>query len=144
MLQKITYKGFLIAGISLCFIAISCDEKTDFLVKARYIYINDSQHQIECISHSPFVLSPLEEYTIESVSDGNKNTTEDSYHPPFVSALLIYDDIKCDTLDALGKAGRGEGIIGIQNYQSRQLGKRYYEFTYRFTEEDFNKAESCE
>ncbi len=41
MLQKITYKGFLIAGISFCFIAISRDEKTDFLVKARYIYIND-------------------------------------------------------------------------------------------------------
>ncbi len=143
MIQNIIYKGFLIAGISLFLVLISGCGETEYLVKARYIYINDSQYQIECISADSFNLLPFEEHIIEKDGFGNKNITADSYYPPFLGAVMIYDSIMCDTLNSFG-GGKGEGVIGIQNYQSRQLGERYYEFTYHFTEEDFNKAENCE
>ena len=38
------------------------------------------------------------------------------------------------------RPGRGEGPAGIQNYESKKIAERHYEFTYRFQEDDYNNA----
>ncbi len=144
MEQKITWMHCLIFGISI-FILLSFSKcgDVDYRVRADFIYINETVHTIEIISEKPFTLPPNSDYVIKIDSDGGKNISADSYVPPFSDGIVIYDDIKCDTLASGAILGQGEGPAGIQNYQSKKISDRYYEFTYRFTEDHFLLAEEC-
>ena len=70
------------------------------------------------------VLPPASDYVIKIDSDGGKNISADSYVPPFLDEILVYDNIKCDTLTSGATVGKGEGPAGIQNYQSRKTSER--------------------
>jgi len=138
---------YLTLGISLValFTTLSCKKKADYLVKGIYVYINDTDSLIDVKSGVyDFKVNPKQSYTIEQVGDGSKDATEKSFVPPMTSAILIFNDSKCDTLDSGLKVGKGEGILGIENYTSEKMGERYYKFIYIFTEVDYNKAVLCE
>jgi hypothetical protein len=150
MVQKTIWMRYLIIGISCIFVSslYNCTSETseDFLVKADFIFVNETNYEIEIISvTNPFKVSPMQKFTINQEGMGSGTIDEDSYVPPFLSGIEKYDNIKCNILDAGVKAGRGEGPAGIQNYESKKIAERHYEFTYRFQEDDYNNAnDNCE
>ena len=78
-------------------------------------------------------------------SEGPEEVTESSYVPPFRDDIVRYGEDECISYDPTGESpGTGEGPFGTANYESRKLEKRYYEFVYRFTEEEFVEAEDCQ
>ncbi len=144
MKEKRTWMNFLfIGGITILFCS-GCSETTEYIVKADFIYFNNTNHAIELASSE--IINPNDSFIISIETDGGKNITEESYVPPFPfneGSTIKYDDLKCDFLEAGTKAGKGEGPAGIQNYDYQKISERYYEFTYYFTEEQFEQAENC-
>jgi len=142
MEQKTIWMRYLIIGVISIF--ASCTKITEYVVKADYIYINETNHIIELLSSE--TIKPNDTLKITFEGDGGKNITETSYVPqyPFGEGSTIkYDNLKCDFLNSGLKVGQGEGPSGIQNYEWKKISERYYEFTYHFTEEEYNQAEDC-
>lgn len=142
MQPKTTWMRCLLFGTSLVLTASHCAD-VDYQVKADFIYINEITHSIELISINGFSLSPNSAYTIKTEGDGGKNTTSDSFVPPFLDGIVVYNGIKCDTLSSGTMAGQGEGPAVIQNYESVKLRENHFEFTYRFTEAPYSAAVDC-
>lgn len=92
----------------------------DYRVRADFIYLNETSHTIQLIAVEPFVLASNEEYIIKIDTEGGKNISADSYAPPFLDGVLIYDNVKCDTLNPGSVVGEGEGPAGIANYESKK------------------------
>jgi hypothetical protein len=109
----------------------------------QIIYINETNHIIEILPSK--IINPNERLIIPFQGEGGKNTMETSYIPPLESGSVIkYNFLKCYTIKPNGLGfGRGEGPAGIQNYEWIKISERFYEFTYRLTEEEYNKAENC-
>ncbi len=144
MKLKITWMPYLIIGTSIILLLNSCTSgETEYIVKANYIYINNTNHIIEVLNSK--TINPNETLQITFEGEGEKNTTETNYVPPFESGSVIkYNTSKCYIIKPNGLGfGRGEGPAGIQNYEWRKISERYYEFTYHFTEVEYNKAENC-
>lgn len=144
MVQKTIWMLYLIiGGISILF-STSCTDTTEYIVKADFIYFNDTDHVIQLESSQK--INPNNSFKITIESEGGKNITQESYVPPYPfgeGSIIKYDDIKCDFLNSGIKVGQGEGPAGIQNYEFKKLSERYYEFIYHFTEEQFEQAENC-
>jgi len=145
MQQKRMWMRYLPIGISIfLFLCISC-KKTDYQVKSKWIYINETSHNI---TYSPdywskFNVNPHDTIIYFEEGDGSKEITENSFVSPLRPEIIIYDGIKCDSLKVGDKPYLGDGPLGMSNYANKKLGERYYEFTYRFTEEMFNNAKNC-
>ncbi|MCP4460499.1 MAG: hypothetical protein GY816_21125 [Cytophagales bacterium] len=57
------------------------------------------------------------------------------------SVLVEFDEEKC----LVYPSGEGPTTQNISlGYEGKQLGERYFEFTYRFTEEHYQEATDCE
>ncbi len=144
MLQKTTWMRYLIIGTNIIFLLNSCSSgETEYIVKANFIYINDTNHIIEILPSK--IINPNETLIITFEGEGGKNTTATSYVPPLESGSVIkYNSSKCYVIKPNGLGfGRGEGPAGIQNYKWKMISERFYEFTYHLTEEEYNKAENC-
>ncbi|AWG21745.1 hypothetical protein FFWV33_09430 [Flavobacterium faecale] len=138
------YLFFGVFSIFILTINIACTEDSEYIVKADFIYFNDTNYVIELISSAK--INPNSSLKISFEGEGSKTTDHNSYVPPYPfgdGTVIKYDDIKCDFLNPGTKAGRGEGPSGIQNYEFKKISERYYEFTFRFTEADFEQAENC-
>lgn len=142
MEQRIIWRHYLIIGINLFFllIAFSC-KTTDYVVKSKWIFINETQYEIEAVYHSSFKIEPFGEYSFEQNFNGPKDVNVDSYVPPNID-IIRYDGVWCNQL-TINQVGHGEGPAGIQNYEYNKIEERFYEFTYRFTKEQFDQAEKC-
>ncbi len=132
MEHKTTWMRYLIIGINVVLTGLMIGCKTDYVVRSKWVYINETEYEISVIYHSSFSIEPNGQHVFEETGDGSKNVTADSYVPPNID-LIMYDSVKCEQLAAGNKAGQGEGPAGIQNYESKKLEERFYEFTYRFT-----------
>ncbi|MFI0428201.1 hypothetical protein [Mariniflexile sp. HMF6888] len=146
MIQKTTWMHYSIIGISsiLFFLASACASDIDYVVKADFVYYNDTNYVIHLESSE--TINPNDSLKIFFESDGSKNINETGYVPPYPFnevSIIKYGESKCDFLNSGIKAGQGEGPLGIQNYEYRKLSERYYEFKYHFTEEEYNQAENC-
>jgi len=144
MIQKTTWKNCLIFGINLIGIVfvLGCKPKeVDCLVKAKFIYVNQTNYNIE----TPIgIISPNSSLTKNNSSLGPCSISSESYVPPFVGdTKIIFDGNKCLTYNSIS-AGKGEGPVGINNYANEKLGNLYYQFTYTFTEFEYNQAEDCD
>ena len=151
MEQKRTYQHCLLFGTSLLLAMASCTTDIDYRVRSKWIYINETNQPIElnvAINNqtSPdAIINPLDSLISSEDSEGPKEVTESTYVPPFGNDTVRYGQSQCLVYDPTGGAiGEGEGPFGTANYESRKIGERYYEFTYRFTEEEFAEAEDCE
>jgi hypothetical protein len=149
MTLRTTWMRYSHIGINLLLIfAVSCGGATDYIVKADWVYINESSYSINYGFVNGFsVLNSGEVYKFHESSEGSSSINEDSYVAPFgLSEIIIYNNIKCDTL-YVGDNARGdnaEGILGVDNYKIIKISERYYEFTYIFTEADYLKAMDCQ
>lgn len=101
---------YSLIGISLVTILIakSCTKRADYAVKGTYVYVNQTDSLIGIKSGVyDFSIAPKNSYTIEELGDSEKNTSEKNYVPPMTSAVVIFNNFKCDTLDRGSKAGEG-------------------------------------
>ncbi len=67
----------------------------------------------------------------------------ESFVPPINATIVFYDNIKCDTFKIGLNSNLYDGPLGMANYESKKLGTNNFEFTYRFTEEDYLNALDC-
>jgi len=136
---------FLLFGISIIAIFSSC--RKEYTMNSNWIYINETKYTISYhpdYYNSDFSLKPFDTVTYFVSGDGGKDITEKDYVSPLHNAYIIFfDNIRCDTLLLNDGLYFGDGPTGTVNYESKKLGDGYYEFTYRFTEEDFNNAKEC-
>jgi hypothetical protein len=147
MRQKTTWMRYLTLGTSIVALlsTISCKKNVDYFVTGTFAYINNTDSLIEVKGGTyDFKINPNESHSINQAGEGPKEVNEKSYVSPILSAVLIFNNSKCDTLDSGLNLRNGVGITGIENYTSEKVGERHYKFTYTFTEEDYNKAVLCE
>lgn len=138
-LNLIRFKLFASALIVLS-ATTSCDKgENEFKVRAKWIYINETDHKITFSpteNLSQFDISPNDTITYNQEGEGPKTVNPDNFFPPLNASTVVFDDVKCNTA-LTGK------LNNITSYESKKLQHRYYGFTYRFTEEDYDKAEDC-
>lgn len=142
MRQKITWMHFLLIGISIVFTSTfkGCRKEEDFRVRARWVYLNDTQYQISFRPDgfwSDFDVAQNNSIVIEEEFEGPEVVTIDSYVPPIKAEYLVFDETRCITLIDIG-------LDRIQNYSPQRISDRYYEFTFRYTEENFNASVNCD
>ena len=80
----------------------------------------------------------MDTFVINQDSEGPESVTKDSYVPPLDGIPTRYGSDQCLTYS------EDEGPFATANYESKKLEERYYEFIYRFTEEEFAQAEECQ
>ena len=140
MVQKNIWMRYFMFGISVVCVSFftHCKIHRDYSVKGTYVFMNSTEYVMEVKASPSFFLKPKQSHTIEVITDGAKDVTHKSYSPPFWSAILIYDHVRCDTIQDLG-----EGVLGIDNYRHEKIADRHYMFLYTFTETDFKKSILC-
>ena len=146
MERKRIYQHCLLIGISLLLALASCHQSIDYWVRAEWIYINETSQPIGFSARGfDTIIAPMDSFIISEDSEGPKNVSEESYEIPFTDPIVNYGSSQCLTYDPVNDSiGKGEGPFGLENYEREKLAERYYEFTYRFTEEEFAEAEDCE
>jgi hypothetical protein len=138
---------YLTLGISMLTpsLIMSCKSDIDYIVNGTYVYINSTDSLIQVKSSVyDFVIKPKQAHTLVQSGDGSKDINESSYVSPMLGAVLIFYNIKCDTLNSGLNLRSGPGITGIENYNSEKVADRHYKFTYTFTQADMDKAVACE
>jgi len=139
---------FLLIGISIYSLLLffSC-KKVDYEVKAKWIYINETD---VAIRYSPdywnnsFSIAAYDTTIFIENGDGEEEVTADSYVAPFKPYIVYYGVDKCDTLLGGANPRLGDGVRGMDKYESRKLGERYYEFTFRYNQQMIENSDSCQ
>ena len=147
MQQKTMLMRYLIIGGSLILmLTLSNCGQTDYSVKSRWIYINETNNRIlfsrDSSEMSKFNLDSGETKTFEEEREGGKNPKAKDFIPLLRPFIVYYGDLLCDTL-FITSSREGEGPGGISNYTSKKLKDYYFEFTYRFNQADVDKADTC-
>jgi len=135
-------KHYLVLIISLFFVVIltCCNKKEiDYNVRSRWIYINETNHSIsykpdDCCNE--FNISAFDTIIYNMSGDGPEEVTESYYYPPLNVHAVVIDSVKCDSTLALE-------IKETSSYISNKIGKRYYEFIFRFTDQNTSSAVDC-
>lgn len=146
MRQKATLAMCLIIGGSILLLIINSCTQKDYAVQSKWIYINTTEHKISYSDTSrwfKFNLQPFDTVVYESISEGPKNISEDEFVSPLHPHIIFYGKFLCDTLIAGPGPREGEGPYGMNNYQTRKIGTNNFEFTFRFTNADVQKADTC-
>lgn len=118
---------------------ISCKNSTvDWVVRADWFFINQTAHSISFSkNYEKFNMAPYDTVFYQERGDGPEFLEAYSYQSPLYEAIVFYDSIRCDTI-----FNNGPG--NIANFEYSKLEERYFEFTYTFTEEDFNNSTPSE
>lgn len=147
MEQKRIYLIFLLFGISIAFFISSCNKQVDYSVRSKWIYINTTEHEISYkhVFWSEFDVGAYDTTIFEKEDLGSKNVSTENFSPPLNPSKIYYDNDRCDTLLYNDTPLRsGTSVLGIKNYESRKIGNNNFEFTYRFTDSDYDKSHLCE
>ncbi len=158
MEHKITWMRYLVIGISLPTIILLASCRKEYTVQVDFIYINETPYGVSynyiALDNSDTInLFKLEAETQKIIvvggdggADKNPNIETccegylDDLQGHGFAILVIFDDLKCITYEE----GEGPTTTNILNgYEKRVVAERHFEFTYRFTEEQFNDAELC-
>ncbi|MCP4458817.1 MAG: hypothetical protein GY816_12460 [Cytophagales bacterium] len=163
MKQKTIWMRYLIIGISLTLLLFlgSCREYPgEGRLDVDIIYINETSHGIKYYQYFPsevipkvfaFEIQPNAQELMEFRGIGSSSddlTIEnccEGYFEGFQgrnnSVLVEFDEEKC----LVHQSGDGPTTQNYSSgYEGKQLGERYFEFTYRFTEEHYQEAMDCE
>ncbi|MGB1448388.1 MAG: hypothetical protein ACPG8F_00970 [Flavobacteriaceae bacterium] len=144
MTQKKTWWLYLIGGIfslTLFNVNISCSqEERDCSMKSEFIYINNTDYQLEI----PIgIILPQSNLSKKYDFLGSCNAIANDYLPPFRDVLKIrLDNNKCKTYTS-SSLTEGEGPLVIANYISEKITKNNFRFIYTFNSEDFENVEDC-
>ncbi len=156
MEQKTTWMRYLIIGIKLSIIIVVSGCRNEYTVTADFMYLNETPYNISYNWIHPFTkdtinvfaLLPFENTKLGGFVDGaDKNpkieTCCEGYLDGIQSAnqiLVIFDNQRCITYEE----GEGPTTTNILNgYERRVVTERHFEFTYRFTQDQFDQAELC-
>jgi len=157
--QKATLGRFLSFGISICFLTSlnSCNEDNGTLVEINLLYKNSSTKTITVSHYSrndkSIDAKVSQTLTIESggiksfyftktESGDNDNSIEDFDNfiignRLYDSAYLLFDQEK---FIVFSKGEINTDIFFLKNYQGSEIKENKFEFTYEFTEEDYDNA----
>tara|TARA_B110000240_G_C13468981_1_gene440070 strand:- start:176 stop:691 length:516 start_codon:yes stop_codon:yes gene_type:complete len=159
MEQKTIWMHYLIIGISIVILSSlnSCSSEIEYKLDTDIIYKNETNYLIRYHQYDPednqkvfvFELDANSEKKIEIRGDGgNENQGIDNCCQGILegfqgnSSILI--DYENNDKCLIYINGEGSTTGNISGYTSRTISERYYEFTYTFTEEEYNQAGNCE
>lgn len=139
MRPKIILTLFLLLGSLAGLVAVGCGtERSDSLMRAEWLYVNNSGHKIEIVSENrePLVLQPQGEYLyeVDGLVDGGSDLTPEDYDTPFWWGCTIIVDEQTEYIFT-----KGEGIAAVKNYDAQKIGTNHYKFTCIFTDEMIEK-----
>jgi hypothetical protein len=139
------WMNYLLFGISpILLFGIGCIRKVDYSLKAKWVYINETGYNITYYpNRSAFNVKPHDTTIYYQDDTGPKDISAEEYIPPLNAYIIFYDNIKCDTFKIGPNSNSDDGPLGTANYESKKLGTNNFEFTYRFTEEDYLNAQDC-
>lgn len=112
---------------------------SDGIITAEYKYSNQTSHTIllkEGKTLKEHVIKPDSTLILGEGYRGDYISDPMNFEPPFIDSL-VYDDIKCFTLNET------EYLNSIEAFEIEELGMQQVKFVYTFTEEDYLKAEDC-
>jgi len=144
MEQKIIWMRFFLIGISaLLAISNTGCKQVDYQVRAKYIYINETGSNISYTADwQDFNVNANDSIIYETDDDGPESIKESDFIPPLASCdpcAVFFGTELCDTLLIEDE----NSPLEIENYQSRKLGERYYEFTFYYTQDMIDNADQC-
>lgn len=145
MIQKKIWMRYLIGGIfslTIFNINISCSqEEKDCSMKSEFIYINNSDFQLE----TPIgIILPQANLSKKYDYLGNCNAMATDYLPPFRDILIIkVDNTLCKIYNSSSLI-EGEGPLVISNYTSEKISANNFKFIYTFNNEEFQNIEDCD
>lgn len=131
---------------------ISCDKgDIDYVVKADYIYVNNSQKTViinDVVDNGKLInnvkLEPKETRKFILRGGGGdiskrdvNNCCQDLLENIHGGGILLKIDTLCISYS-------NSGMHDIKNYNGKRLSDRYLEYTYYFTDENLKEAKSCE
>ena len=157
MLQKIIWMRCLLTGtaISIMFLFTSCQGDVDYRLDADIIFINETNHLINYYHYDnsknfrqlAFELSPNSEKKYEIRSNGSDTNIDDCCQgilEDIQGAADILIDYNNSERCLIYLSGDGSTTANINvAYERREISSKYYEFIYRFIDEEYEQAEGC-
>lgn len=131
--------SFGISSLSILLLTNGCNEGIDYSVKAKWIYINETDYSITFLpenSWSEFDISANDTTVYLQNSEGPKNVEAESYVPPINTQAVVIDGLRCDSTLA-------ENLRKISSYEQNKIGTRNFEFIFRFTQDNTSGAIEC-
>lgn len=137
-----------LALLSLATLSSCCVDCDQLLYETHWIYINDTEYDImynnpkdvrfNIKSHDTIIIIEERESPAENLCD---DSTPPSCCTDFAPCVVQYGLNKCDTFNVqLGH----QWIRDINRFQCKKIGKRKFQYTYRYTEVDYQNANVCE
>jgi len=140
MTTLIHYLIFGISSLSILLLTNGCNEDIDYSVKAKWVYINETDYSITYLPEntwSEFDVSANDTTVYFENSGGPKNVDAESYVPPINAQAVVIDGLICDSALA-------ENLRKISSYEPNKIGTRNYEFIFRFSQDNASVATECE
>lgn len=138
VINKVFYFG--ISFVST-FLLLGCFSEVDCNVILEFTFKNNTPYTIETDMGT---INPNSEISIKEENLGSCDAKSDDFIPPFLGDTKVFlNDKKCLVFLAGEKVGLGEGIVGIDNYESEKISNNHFLFTYTFTEDELSRAEVC-
>lgn len=145
MQPKISWIICLIIGSNI--ILNSCDKKVEYNFKATYVYLNNSDHNIELFVFNESNRMLIREIPIQIGDSASIVLYGDgSPAPPFFfdtfldsigdSITVVFDNTKYlyYTKDTM------ESILDYRSYEGGKVSKTVYYYRFSFTNEDYDRA----
>lgn len=147
--QMQTWIFYLIIGVNLLF---SCQPgETEYVVKADFIYINNSQKTIilkDAVDDGDLIydikINPKETKKFILRGSGGDISKDDVNDCCQYFLESIHDGEIFLKADSLCIYYRHRGAHDIKNYEGKRLSDRHLEYTYYFTDENLQEAKDCE
>jgi len=147
MKQRVIWIICLIIGSSI--ILNSCKKWVEYHFKTTYVYLNDSDHEIELFVFNKSDRVLIREIPIQTGDSASIVLYSDgSPAPPFFfntflhsigdSVSVIFD--KTRFLYYTKDKYTNRSILDYRNYEGGKVSKTVYSFRYRFTNEDYDRA----
>ncbi len=135
MKRKITWKICLIIGISSVPMLIinGCTIK-DYSVRAKWIYINETEYGISYLPESiwtEFNVASNDTTVYIMDGDGPKDVKAEDFYPPINALAVVFEGVKIDTLLA-------DSLRKISSYEYKKIRRNNFEFIFRFTGENLS------
>lgn len=123
-----------VIGTLLIFLS-SCDG----IATGEFKYINETDYvliMIDGMEGIAYTLKPDSSIVIRKTGKVAHPSKPTTFVLPLIDSL-VFDDTKCLALS------KNEGPNNMDDFGITELETSYFEFTYKFTEEDYLQAEDC-
>ena len=150
MKRKIIFLVFLLIGVIsvIGYIFNSCTTEGDYVLRCNFTFLNETDYVIRYSRLTPankdtsllFEIEPNSVYLLQLEGESGKDPAVEDAGAGLLgdfnggSILVEFDDSKYVIYD------ENEGSNYIYNYEAQTLSERYFQYSYRFTNEIFDQA----